>query len=288
MNKILSTLALAGLAGSSLAFAEIPGLTIKAKVDFESEYVFRGKEHSDENVQTTVMGDYALPVAGDGASLYAGAFLMSPITQTANEAVIFGGVKTQLEQIHLEAGYTYYGYPNRNDNGVGGQGGSINPVTNRAVYTDSHEISLGGVYTGEFASNVATPSLFVHYNFDLQQLTTEGALRRSFGSDLHGIDGVEFIFSGFAGYVSSRSYNGDNRQGVEQWINSYAYCGATADIAYNVSATSRVGAGVRYTWNKDGDANDAGALAGDASGNSRLAGNTDTNFWYGIWAEFKY
>ncbi len=286
MNKIISTLALAGFAGSSLALAGIDGLSIKAKVDFESEYVFRGKEHSDENVQTKVIGEYALPVQGSGASIYAGAFLMSPITQAANEAVLFAGAKTEMEKFLLEAGYSYYAYPNRNGTNFSTQGGAINPVNNRAIYTDSHEVSLGTAYSG--MRDIATPSLYFHYNFDLQQLTTEAALRRSFGSDLHGIDGVEFIFSAFAGYVSSRSYNGDNRQGVEQWINSYAYCGATADIAYNISNTSKVGFGVRYTWNKDGDANDANALAGDASGVSRLAGNTDTNFWYGIWAEFRY
>lgn len=37
------------------------GLSVRAKVDFESQAVFRGKEHSDENVQTKVVGEYALP-----------------------------------------------------------------------------------------------------------------------------------------------------------------------------------------------------------------------------------
>lgn len=277
MKKILSTLALAGLAGSSLAFAEIDGLNIKAKVGFESEYIFRGKEHSDENVQTKVQAEYALPVQGIGASVYAGAFLMSPLTQAANEADLFTGVKTEIEKFQLEAGYTYYGYPNRNGSTGFTQGGAVNPVTNRAVYTDSHEISVGAAYSG--MADIVTPSLYFHYNFDLEQLTTEAAIRRSFKGDEFGIAGVELILAGFAGYVDARAYNGDQRApGVDKWINSYAYCGASADVAYNVTNAAKVGVGLRYTWNKDGDGND----------DARLAGNTDTNFWYGIWAEFRY
>jgi len=72
-DPLPSPIALAGLAGASFAHAEIEGLSIKAKVDFESEYVFRGKEHSDKNVQTKVVGEYALPVSGANASVYAGA-----------------------------------------------------------------------------------------------------------------------------------------------------------------------------------------------------------------------
>lgn len=286
MKKILSTLALAGLAGSSLAFAEIDGLNIKAKVGFESEYIFRGKEHSDENVQTKVQAEYALPVQGIGASVYAGAFLMSPLTQAANEADLFTGVKTEIEKFQLEAGYTYYGYPNRNGSTGFTQGGAVNPATNRAVYTDSHEISVGAAYSG--MADIVTPSLYFHYNFDLEQLTTEAALRRSFKGDTIGIAGAELIVAGFAGYVDARAYNGDNRQGVEQWMNSYAYIGTSVDVAYSITNASKVGIGLRYTWNTDGDYNDAGALAGDASGLSRLDGNTSTNFWYGIWAEFRY
>ena len=283
MNKILSTLALAGLAGASLAHAELEGLSIKGKVDFESQYIFRGKEHSDDNVQTKVVGEYQLPIGGANASIYAGAFLMSPLTQSANEGDIFVGAKTEIEKFLLDAGYTYYGYPNRATSGGTGLGGTINPVNNRAIYSDSNEVSLGVAYSG--FKDIATPSLYFHYNFDLQQLTTEAALRRSFKGDEFGIAGFELILAGFLGFVDANQYNGDQRAStVEQWRNGYTYVGGSVDVAYNVTNAAKVGVSVRYTYNNDGK--DGGALGGDTT--ARLAGNTESNFWYGIWAEFRY
>ena len=277
MNKILSTLALAGIAGSSLALADVEGLSIKAKVDFESEYIFRGKEHSDENVQTKVVGEYQLPLGGANASIYAGAFLMSPLTQAANEADLFFGAKTEVEKFLIDAGYTYYGYPNRAYSGGTGTGGTINPINNRAIYSDSSEISLGFAYSG--MKDIATPSLYFHYNIDLQQLTTEAALRRSFKGDEFGIAGFELILAAFVGFVDADAYNGDQRaNGVAKWSNAYTYFGGSADVAYNVTNAAKVGVGIRYTHNNDGKTED----------DVRLAGNTQDNFWYGIWAEFRY
>lgn len=281
MNKILTTLALAGLAGASFAHAEIEGFSVKAKVDFESEYIFRGKEHSDENVQTKVVAEYALPTSGVNASIYAGAFLMSPVTQAANESALFLGAKTEVEKFLIDGGYTYYGYPNRAATGMTGTGGAAGvgaaAVNNRAIYSDSHELSLGTAYAG--MKDIATPSLYFHYNLDLQQLTTEAAVRRSFKGDEVGIAGAELILAGFAGYVDARQYNGDQLSpGVQQWINSYGYIGGSIDLAYNVTNSAKVGTGLRYTYNNDGDGNDDG----------RLNGNSDTNFYYGIWAEFRY
>jgi hypothetical protein len=277
MNKILTTLALAGLAGASFAHAEVDGLSVKAKVDFESEYVFRGKEHSDENVQTKIVAEYALPTSGVNASIYAGAFLMSPLTQAANESALFLGAKTEVEKFLIDGGYTYYGYPNRAYTGGTGTGGAINTVNNRAIYSDSNEISLGTAYAG--MKDICTPSIYFHYNIDLKQLTTELAVRRSFKGDEVGIAGAELILAGFAGYVDAQQYNGDQLSpGVSQWENAYGYIGGSVDVAYNITSSAKVGTGLRYTWNTDGDGND----------DIRLTGNSDTNFYYGIWAEFRY
>lgn len=288
MKKILTTIALSGLAGASLANA-FDGLSIKGKVGFESEYIMRGKEHSKENVQTKVIGEYVLPVSGAGLSVYAGAFLMSPVTEASNEGILFTGIKTQLDSFIIDAGYTYYGYPNRNKtrDGFGNVGGSINPTNNRAVYTDSNEINIAAAYKG--FEEILTPSVSVAYNFNLQQLTTEFAITRSFDLGQFGINGFEINLAAYAGYVDARRYNGDNRQnGVERWYNGYAYVGGTADLAYNISPSAKVGVGIRYAHNNDGTGDDATPLAGDPNGVSRLAGNTSHNLYYGVWAEFRY
>jgi hypothetical protein len=290
MNKILTTLALAGLAGASFAHAEIDGLSVKAKVDFESEYIFRGKEHSDENVQTKVVAEYALPTSGVNASIYAGAFLMSPLTQAANASALTLGAKTEVEKFLIDGGYTYYGQPNRKSSGgtgIGGAaGGQFNGIpgysdnsegNNNPIYSDSNEFFIGTAYAG--MKDICTPSLYLNYNVDLKQLTTEAAVRRSFKGDEIGIAGAELILAGFVGYVDAQQYNGDQLSpGVSQWENAYGYIGGSVDVAYNITNSAKVGTGLRYTWNTDGDGNDE----------IRLTGNSDTNFYYGIWAEFRY
>lgn len=286
MKKILTTIALSGLAGASIANA-FDGLTLKGRVGFENEYIYRGKEHSQENIQTKVVGEYALPVAGGGLAIYGGAFLMSPLTQSSNEAILFTGLKTQIEDFIIEGGYTYYGYPNRNSTySVANVGGAIDPRNNRAIYSDSNEINIAAAYNG--FSDVVTPSLSVAYNFELEQLTAEVALRRNFDlGQLIGANGFEISLAAYAGYLDSRRYNGNQRAaGIERWYNAYAYAGGTADIAYNINPGAKVGVGVRYAYNNDGKGEDSTPLGGDNV--NRLAGNTSHNVYYGVWAEFRY
>lgn len=286
MNKILTTLALAGLAGASFAHADLEGFTVKAKVDFESEYIFRGKEHSDENIQTKVVAEYFLPVSGMDASIYAGAFLMSPLTQADNASALTLGAQTTVEDFRIDGGYTYYGYPNRKNANGTGIGGTISTINNRAIYSDSNEIYIGTAYNGW--KQYFTPSIYFNYNVDLQQLATEAALRRSFKGDEYGIAGAELILAGFVGYLQADGYNGDQRAaGVEKWKNGYAYIGGSVDVAYNVTNSAKIGAGVRYTYNNDGKGTDSIPLGGQP-GVSRLEGNTESNFYYGVWAEFRY
>ncbi len=277
MNKLLSTLALAGLTGTAFAAGNVDGLTVKAKVDFESQYIVRGKEHSDKNLQTKVVAEYALPAAD--AAIYGGVFMMSPIEQAANELVTFLGAKTEYEKFVFEAGYSHYARPNRALTRVTTPGGAADIGNNDFAYSDSNEVSIGTSYLG--MRDVFTPSAYIHYNFDLKQTTYEAALRRSFNGDDFGAAGFEVIVAGFAGYVQADRANGDQRtRGVTiaDFKNDYGYLGASVDVAYAVSNTAKVGAGARYAWNSDGNEDSLG----------RLNGNTDENFWYGLWAEFKY
>lgn len=277
MKKLLSSLALAGLAGSAFAAGNVDGLTVKAKVDFESEYIFRGKEHSDSNLQTKVQAEYALPAAD--AALYAGVFMMSPVAQVSNEVISFLGAKTMYEGYLFEAGYTHYSYANRNSDAAynpGTNGGDYIAANNRGHYSDTNEVSFG---VGTEIKEIATVSGYIHYNFDLQQTTYEAAARRAFKGEDIGAAGFELIVAGFYGYVQANQENGDQREGTTAaYKNDYGYIGASADIAYAVSNTAKVGTGVRYAYNNDGNEDSLG----------RNSANTDENFWYGIWAEFKY
>lgn len=279
MKKIISTLALAGIAGSSAALADtsaLDGISLKAKIGYENEYVLRGKEHSADNIQTRVAGEYQLPVQGANVGIYAGAFLMSPLTEAANSSIIFTGVKTQIDKTLFDVGYNYYGYPNASKNNGPLTGGAQNPANNRPVYSDSNEIYVGATF-GQW-QDIVTPSIYFYYDFDLQQLTTELAVKRTFKGDDYGIAGAELILSGFYGYAQAGQANGDQRLANPLWKNGYGYFGGTADIAYNVTAAAKVGVGIRYTYNNDGT----------GKNNAMVAGNTESNLYYGVWAEFRY
>ena len=148
---------------------------------------------------------------------------MSPLSSEANGAVIFAGAKFEpIEKTLIDVGYNYYNSPNQaavNARSPGGKRHATRP-TNSSVYNSSNEIYAGVAFAQW--KDIATPSFYVYYNFDLAQTTTEFALRRTFRGDDYGIAGAEFIVAAYAGYLQADAYNGDQRSGVEKWSNAYA------------------------------------------------------------------
>ncbi|MDR1498301.1 MAG: hypothetical protein LBS59_07850 [Puniceicoccales bacterium] len=249
-------------------------ISVKARVGSESEYVFRGKEHSDFNLQTRVNLEYQLPSTRVGSSIYGNIFSMNPVTQSANLADFSLGSKLVYNDFLFDFGWIYHSFPNQNDLHWGIPGGAPNPITNRAIYNRSNELflSAGTDYQG---TKIAA---WAYYDFNLEQLTLEANASRAFSFPAV-LPGIEFVLSAYAGYVSAHAANADQRDaGIPKWRNDYGYIGGSVDLTYNVSEYTTIGVGVRYAWNSDGSWRDE----------LRLVGNTSDNLWWGFWLRFAY
>ncbi|MDR2980635.1 MAG: hypothetical protein LBV12_00125 [Puniceicoccales bacterium] len=271
MKKTLAaaTLAILG-SGSLFAQTGIPDFDLSGRIAYESEYIYRGKEHSDTNVQLSVLGKYSIPTTGFAA--YGGVFGMLPIKQEANQVDWTLGGQYAVDMYTIDAGYVFHSYPNQKTTNPGIPGGWQNPITNRGVYNRSNEIYIGARVDLEWL----TPAAYIYYDFNLQQVTYEASLRRQFEGIEFGIPDIAINLSVYAGYVSANQYNGDQRAaGVPKWSNDYGYIGFSADLIYHVTNYADIGVGLRYAWNSDNSSFD-------------IPGNTDDNLWWGTWVRFNY
>ncbi|MDR3227858.1 MAG: hypothetical protein LBT53_00320 [Puniceicoccales bacterium] len=259
----------AALEAQSLQTIMAP-LSVSARSSFESEYVWRGKEHSDANLQTIIRAQYHLPTTSFGSAIYAGAIAVTPIEQTANFFDYTAGAQFSTDIFTIDASWIYHSFPNQNEHGLP-LGGEQWELVNRPVYNRSNEVTLGvGTEYEEFKFGAR-----VYYDFNLEQLTWEADIKRSFTWAT--LPAVSLDLGVFAGYVVGWRANGDQRAaGVAKWRNDYGYVGATADLSYQVRENITIGTGVRFAWNNDGD------WRSDA----RLRGNTESNLWWGIWVRF--
>lgn len=302
MKKTLITAATLSVLGgaSTLTHAQttaqaiLGGLAVNAQVATESEYIYRGKEHSDFNFQTNIRAEYTvpLPVGGLGLAVYGGTFSMQPVTQAANQLDFTLGAKLEYEAFTFDLGWIYHSFPNKNTVAhnwwgspippiPGPTGGFQDSITNRPDYNRSNEFVLGlhtnldGAILGD--SRLGTRlSAFLYYDVNLEQFTYELDIARTFVLPMD--PRASLTLKGFAGYVEAHRANGDQRApGLVKWRNDYGYLGLYADIAYRLSEFTHVGTGIRYAWNSDGKS-DLGYLAG----------NTTSNLWWGLWFRFDY
>ncbi|MDR2512319.1 MAG: hypothetical protein LBD01_00720 [Puniceicoccales bacterium] len=250
-------------------------LSIDARLAAESEYVYRGKEHSDFNLQSRLNLEYALPTTGVGTAITADVFSMNPIEELANQLDVSLGAKVVYNDFLFRARWVYHTFPNQNRLSDLPSGGEQYVSANRPVYNRSNELYLG------VGSQIQDSGVWieggVYYDINCSQLTYELNLGRDF--TFRAIPNFMLSLSGFAGYVNATAYNGDQRgESVGKWRNDYAYLGASADISYRVNEFSSLGVGIRYAWNNDGNGNDT----------PNLEGNTRSNVWWGFWAKFSY
>ena len=80
-------LAIAGSAFAQQAAPESNDIEVGAKFAYESHYVNRGIDQSDDNLQTTINVGYSLSNSGSwGFRAYGELFYMSPVSDEGNEA----------------------------------------------------------------------------------------------------------------------------------------------------------------------------------------------------------
>lgn len=271
MNKTIATLAILGAAGAVFAqnatsasasqpapAASAPAndiaanLSIAGTFGYESAYMFRGFLKDRQVAQSGVELGYAI---GQG-EIYAGVWGSMPISfrggNNVNEFDYYIGYTQAIEDIvSLDAGFTYYSYSTGN-------------------IRQTREI-----YAGATADVLLSPSLYVYYDFDLEQAVVEASIAYSFDLEQYThITGLSLENSAYFGTVNTRKRFAGNA-GIAK--NDYVYFGFASDIAYAITDNVSTSFGIRWAINNDGQ-----------GGNSVNQGQKDNQFWVGASLGFAY
>lgn len=205
MKKAL-VLALAGFAAGGAAYGQY---SVSTDITFASEYIFRGVKLSDNTLHPSV------EFSQD--QMYAGFWAALPINNRdgmgyVDEYDFYLGFSPKLsDTLTLDAGVTYYYYPNGN-------------------VDESLEAYIG--VTADWAG--LTPSLYAYYDFDLEAYTVQGSF--GYSIPLQGI-GSSLDLSATLGFV--------NPQDVDSWI----YYGVGATVPYKLNDNATVKAGLQWVRN---------------------------------------
>ncbi len=224
MKNKISIILVSSLLSAITAFGQLDlsELSMTASFDFESQYVFRGKDLADASFQPSV----ELEVGG----FYSGIWLNEPtddVRGASNEVDIYFGYTVNVEDSYnVDVGVTYYWYPTA------------------ATVSRSREI-----YAGIALEHDYNPALYIYYDFDLEQITLELSAGYSFDiSDQVANSSIDV--KGYWGLLQTDDKNaGQMATTVE---NGYTYLGFSVDYVYSFNDTSSLSTGIRYGGNNDG------------------------------------
>ena len=257
-------------------------LTVSASMDYESQYIFRGKKVTNGAFQPSAQFGYPIY----GGSLYVGAWTSQPLGHAGggaaaipgpnqhNEIDLFGGYTYPLDMITkslgVDVGYMYYWYPDAS------AAGSIYGTS------DNQEIHLGFTYD---TSNVIpvnlSPTLYFYHDFVLDQNDVEFGLSYTWDlSSLTGVKGVTLVPSATLGWLGAHNSFGQVFfPGGAHWRNSYTYYKVQLNLNYQLNSWAQAFIGVRYSGNNDGTAVSAtfGSPQAPGSANS-IWGGAGLNF----------
>ena len=219
-----------------------------ATVDYESEFIFRGKQLAGPVVCPEVDVSYEI---GSGFSSYIGWWgCYSTNGGGYGENDLYAGLNYSIDNFTIDFGYTVYTY----------SGAAT------SEYPNEHELKLIVSYdTSEYLGDFAIcPYAAAYYNITYSGTVIEGGLSYSapitkwlIGENWASIDLAAYV--GYADYRGGMSDNG-----------GYVYVGTSADISFAITEYWSMSAGVRYACNNDDD-----------GGFSAIAGK-ENNVWFGV------
>jgi uncharacterized protein (TIGR02001 family) len=154
MKKSIVLLTAAVVAGVSSLKAQ-DGLSVSATFAWESAYVFRGVQLAEEYFAPSVDVSYN--------GFYAGLWAALPVDHIYdNEVDMYGGYSLKVaDAVSADFGFTYYTYPDRQKD-----------------FFDSNVNSFE-IYAGVSFELPLSPSLYVFYDLDLENLTLEASVGHS-------------------------------------------------------------------------------------------------------------
>lgn len=246
MKNTLTALALAvftaGIAHAQTAPAPVAvavpssDISVSGRFSWEAKNVFRGKERSstDGLIQSTVTVESAVPGFA-GVSAYVSYFNADNFERTLN----IGG-RTDL-------------------NGVGTIDFGVSRTSNSTTVAtlaskgftridNSRELYVG---VSQKPGSFVRASAFLYYNTDLKQTNLVVAGSKDYEGKNLGIPGFDLETKAYVGLADSKASSHDV-------ANSYIYLGASADVTRAIGTGAKVGLGVNWAYNTDGQAQTSG------------------------------
>ncbi|NBV79996.1 MAG: hypothetical protein EBR62_09090 [Verrucomicrobia bacterium] len=218
--------------------ASATDLSLRGSASWSGKNVFRGKERSttDGLIQSTVTVESAVPGYA-GVSAYVSYYSADSFERTLN----IGG-RTDLNGV----GTIDFGVSRTNSVGAAGQTLSSAGFTRIA---NSREFYVGVVQKpGSFVK----ASAFLYYNTDLKQTNFVMAASKDFEGKNLGVPGFDLETKVYLGLADAKATSYDV-------ANSYLYLGASADVTRTIGTGAKVGLGLNYAYNTDGQAKTAGS-----------------------------
>lgn len=240
MKNTLTALALAvftaGIAHAQTAPTPVvvpsSDISVSGRFSWEAKNVFRGKERSstDGLIQSTVSVESAVPGFA-GVSAYVSYFNADNFERTLN----IGG-RTDLNGVGtIEFGVS------RTSNSTAVATLAGNGFTR---INNSREFYVG---IAQKPGSFIRASAFFYYNTDLKQTNLVVAGSKDFEGKNLGIPGFDLETKAYVGLVDA----GNSSYDV---ANSYIYVGASADVTRAIGTGAKVGLGLNWTYNTDGQA----------------------------------
>lgn len=251
MKNTITALALAvftaGIAHAQTAPAPVAvavpssDISVSGRFSWEAKNVFRGKERSstDGLIQSTVTVESAVPGFA-GVSAYVSYFSADNFERTLN----IGG-RTDLNGVGtIDFGVSRTSNSNGSAATLAGQGFT-------RITDSSRELYVGVV---QKPGSFVRASAFLYYNTDLKQTNFVVAGSKDYEGKNLGIPGFDLETKAYVGLADSKntvSSGGDV-------ANSYIYVGASADVTRAIGTGAKVGLGLNWAYNTDGQTATAG------------------------------
>ncbi len=273
MNKILLTAALAlalvpsAHAQAAASSGPLGNLTVSGIMDYESQYVFRGKKVTNSAFQPSV--NLAYPVS-DG-TLNAYLWTSQPIgnntagptfTNEIDIGTFYDHAIPGVDNLTGEVGFQMYWYPDV----VG--------------LSRSYEFHIGAMYDTTSLSDSKinlNPTVMLYHDVILDSNTITGAIHYTFDLSDSVTKGLSITPTGTLGYTSIGRFGGDT--GGPQWNNGFTYWQLDVEMDYVLNTSTTLYLGAHYVGNNDGSTN------GFGGGNPQAPG-TDSSLWLSLGVKF--
>jgi hypothetical protein len=214
-------------------------ISVSGRFSWEAKNVFRGKERSstDGLIQSTVTVESGIPGFA-GVSAYVSYFNADSFERTLN----IGG-RTDLNGVGtIDFGVSRTLSVNSVTATLAGQG--FTRIDN------SRELYVGVV---QKPGSYVRASAFVYYNTDLKQTNFVVAASKDVEGKNLGVPGFDLETKAYLGLADSKVSTYDA-------ANSYVYLGASADVTRAIGTGAKVGLGVNWAYNTDGQAATSGSV----------------------------